>query len=396
MHFPPRFLFYLNLFAHLIAAKLHPSISSPGFTTLLHTNDLVLTLFTSPQDPSLQPLNSIFEFTSLETKIPCAIIDCDIEATLCQNWDVNAYPAIRLFKSQKITVSKDGGDDEGGREEEEEWETQSLRYRGPKTIAGLLSYLKKHTLPLLTHIPPSKLNFFKEIDDIVIIAFLPAPDSTTTTTLLPRFRALAEKYRHQFIFGYVSNAEAVAEDEWVNVPGIKVFRNRDGDHWVLDSGLVGGWEEERLEPLLEGVEKNLIEEFKEKEAEKYMLKTKLTIYIFLPLSPLSPSHNPSLTTSLLQNLTPLAKQFTQYTTFTLIDSEEFLPMAKGFGLSGDTFPALVMHAPMNDQVFLYREGRAIRKEGGEGVEKMLRGVLRGEVKGGTVWGKEVQGGHDEL
>jgi hypothetical protein len=77
-------------------------------------------------------------------------------------------------------------------------------------------------------------------------------------------------------------------------------------------------------------------------------------------------------------------------------------MAQNFGLEVEKgFPALVVHAPMNDNVFVYRQGRRIEKGL---VEGMLTTVLQGKAKSGEVFGSEAeqlevvtQGGrHDEL
>jgi len=74
-------------------------------------------------------------------------------------------------------------------------------------------------------------------------------------------------------------------------------------------------------------------------------------------------------------------------------------MAQNFGLDVDKgFPALVVHAPMNDNVFVYRQGRVIERSV---VEDMLTRILQGKAKAGEVFGDEAQvekrgGGHDEL
>lgn len=156
-----------------------------------------------------------------------------------------------------------------------------MRYRGKKSIPGLLSFLKRHTLPLITRIPPKKLDFFRKIDDVVVVAFLPSTSSSHPSSYvdeqLNRFRGLAEKRRFEFVFGYISDAEDVAKKEGVEVPGIKVFRNRDGDDWVKNGGFGG---EEDLEELLEGVEENFIKEFKEREEGRYMVVSLISDSMF--------------------------------------------------------------------------------------------------------------------
>jgi protein disulfide-isomerase A1 len=113
----------------------------------------------------------------------------------------------------------------------------------------------------------------------------------------------------------------------------------------------------------------------------------LTVYIFA-LNPTATS------TELLHELTPLAKKYAKYVTFGLADATEFAPMAQNFGLEIEMgFPALVVHAPVNDNVFIYRQGRAIE----EGVvEDMLTTILHGKAKPGQVFGNEAGIPRDEL
>lgn len=60
-------------------------------------------------------------------------------------------------------------------------------------------------------------------------------------------------------------------------------------------------------------------------------------------------------------------------------------MAKNFGLKDEGFPALAVHAPMNDNVFTYLQGRKITAKI---VEDMLMTILQGGATSGQVFGQE--------
>lgn len=103
-------------------------------------------------------------------------------------------------------------------------------------------------------------------------------------------------------------------------------------------------------------------------------------------------------------LTPVAKKFDKYVTFGVADAVEYAPMAESFGLSERKFPALAVHAPMNDNVFIYRQGKRIMASV---VEAMLTTILQAKAGSGQVFGSdapEMEGevtqdmrkGHDEL
>lgn len=91
-------------------------------------------------------------------------------------------------------------------------------------------------------------------------------------------------------------------------------------------------------------------------------------------------------------LTPIAKKYEQYVTFGVADAYEYGPMATNFGLVNDRFPALAVHAPMNDNVFIYLQGRKIVATV---VETMLLMILQGEATSGQVFGNEAPGLADE-
>lgn len=69
----------------------------------------------------------------------------------------------------------------------------------------------------------------------------------------------------------------------------------------------------------------------------------------------------------------------------MADAVEYAPMAKSFGLSEDRFPALAIHAPMNDNVFSYRQGRKIQASV---VEAMLMIILQAKATSGQIFGED--------
>lgn len=86
---------------------------------------------------------------------------------------------------------------------------------------------------------------------------------------------------------------------------------------------------------------------------------------------------------LRHELTPIAKKFEQFVTFGVADAFEYGPMAKNFGLIDSTFPALAVHAPMNDNVFIYLQGRELVASH---VDDMLMTILQGKATSGQVFG----------
>ncbi|KAJ4294628.1 hypothetical protein N0V90_008319 [Kalmusia sp. IMI 367209] len=334
---------------------------------LLKDNNLVLATFSSQTFDSVQPFHLVLKETAEIVETPMVLIDCDAEAELCREHDVNEYPVMRLFKQNQG----------------EEMEVK--RYRGRKTKRGIQSFVTKHQLPTLTHIEPKDLGMFKKIDDVVIVAYLP-PDQDER---LEVFRSIAINHHEDFVFGYVTDLKS-AEKERVEISTIVCYKNSDHDNKVLKGYLT----EADVDNFLETATKTLIGEFSERNMELYMTPGKLAAYIFATTEDEA--------TSMRYELTPVAKRFAQYVTFGVADAFEYGPMAKNFGLVHNIFPALAIHAPINDNVFIYLQGREIVAST---VEAMLMTILQGKATSGQVFGREapeleegqtMHARHDEL
>lgn len=93
-----------------------------------------------------------------------------------------------------------------------------------------------------------------------------------------------------------------------------------------------------------------------------------------------------------KELMPLATKYEKVVKIGVADAVEYSPMAKNFGLVENTFPALAVHAPMNDNVFLYKQGKTILAEI---VEAMLTTILQAKAKPGEVFGEDAPDVDDE-
>jgi hypothetical protein len=216
---------------------------------------MLLAAFTTRSFEALHPFHDDFEAAADTLETPFVVVDCEFERDMCQEFDVNAYPAIKLFKrKRKDELDGDDGDEngEGG---------DILRYRGRRTKHAIRSFILKHELPVLTHVQPSDLNEFKKVDDIVIVAYL-RPDQTA---LLNVFRSVAEKHYPGLVFGYSTDI-ATADAEGLAMPAIVCYKNIDGDNKVMN----GHFKEEDVEAFLKIAAKDVIGEVNERNMDVFM------------------------------------------------------------------------------------------------------------------------------
>ncbi|KAF2833559.1 hypothetical protein CC86DRAFT_389765 [Ophiobolus disseminans] len=267
------------------------------------------------------------------------------------------------------------------------------RYRGPRTEKAIRDFVKRRELPIVTHIETAQLETLKEINDIVVVAYLP-PDSPT---LLSIFTSIASQHHFDFVFGYTTSASDASKEN-LPVPSIKIFKNADDDHRILN----GAFTASSLSNFLTTAVPKVIRDFREKDLETFMQRDKLTLYIF--------TSSEDQACALRTGLTPLAKKYEKYVVFAVADGEKHKEMASNFlarfdagGVGGGLkMPGVVVHAPLNDNVFMYARGKEIEQEV---VESMLVTILQGKARSGDVFGREAsdveeggreEWGHDEL
>ncbi|KAJ4357929.1 uncharacterized protein N0V89_002506 [Didymosphaeria variabile] len=285
------------------------------------------------------------------------MIDCDIDVELCRRYDVNEYPAIRLFLGGTATNRFISG------------ETSLRRYRGRKTEHAIRSFLIKYEYAIISAIRDGEeLSNLKKVDDVVLVAFMSAESDKPKRVL----NSIAERFYEDFVFGFTHD-KAIADTEGVTMPTIVCYKNGDGDHKVFE----GNFTEEDVVAFLATAPKMVIGDFSERSVEAYMAPGKLSAYIFATTKDEA--------TSLRHELTPIAKKYEQYVTFGIADSVEYGPMATNFGLVNGGIPALAVHAPMNDNVFTYLQGRKIIADV---VEHMLLTILQGKAASGQVFGSD--------
>ncbi|KAF2707090.1 hypothetical protein K504DRAFT_383805 [Pleomassaria siparia CBS 279.74] len=361
------------------SARLVEDASKSGFASLLKENELLFATFTSRTTESLYPFHDVFEQAADDVKTPFVMINCEDEWDLCQEYDVNTYPALKLFKRRR-----NEDDDEIETKHETDHGMEVMRYRGRRTKNAMRSFVKKHELPVMTQVVPSTLADMKKIDDMVVIAYL-RPDQKA---LLDIFQSFAQRHYHDFVFGY-STDMATADAEGLAMPAVVCYKNTDGDDKVMN----GHFQEIDLDAFLSAVStKDVIGEFNERTMDAFMAPGKLAAYLF--------ASTEDDQFAIRRELTPIAKRYAKFVTFGIADAFEYGPMAANFGLKGDKFPALAIHAPMNDNVFVYRQGRKIQAAT---VEAMLTTILQAKATSGQIFGDDApkmrepgEDGHDEL
>lgn len=236
----------------LALSLLHTPATPEALSSLLsHTNSPhLLAGFSSASDPSYTALHALLSYTSINhSSTPFALIDCDVFSEKCAQHDIHVYPTLRL-------LSRDA-------ESTTDQEMKMTRYRGPRTPHALSGFVLRHTIPVLSHVQPDELADFKQVDDVVFVAYLRPSDDD----LLSTFRGVAAQNAGRYIFGVITDSETVDEAD-IEVPSVVAYKNIDGDHKSLRGEF--SMEDVRVFVKIAG-EEHVIQTFREREVERFML-----------------------------------------------------------------------------------------------------------------------------
>lgn len=133
--------------------------------------------------------------------ISLAKIDCVAEAELCQEYGVEGYPTLKVFRGQDNVTP----------------------YAGTRKAPGIISYMVKQAMPAVSQLlDTASHEEFKTADKVVLVAYFAADDKTSNTT----FTDLAEELRDSYLFGATSDL-ALAEAAGVKQPAVVLYKSFD-------------------------------------------------------------------------------------------------------------------------------------------------------------------------
>ena len=140
--------------------------------------------------------------TTLKDKnIALAKVDCTAEQDLCQEYGVEGYPTLKVFRGAK----------------------NNAPYAGARKAQAIISYMTKQAMPAVSLLESSTaLDEFKTADKVVLVGFFGADDKASNAT----FGEVAEELRDSFLFGATSDAD-LAKAEGVKQPAIVLYKTFD-------------------------------------------------------------------------------------------------------------------------------------------------------------------------
>jgi len=327
-----------------LASDVH-DLKKDTFKGFVEENDLVLAEFFAPWCGHCKALAPEYEDAATKLKekdIPLVKVDCTEEQELCQEYGVEGYPTLKVFRGP----------------------ADIKPYTGQRKSDAIVSYMTKQGLPAVSDITKESIEEFKTADKVVLVAYFAADDKASNET----FTAVANALRDNYLFGATSDA-VLAKAEGVEQPGLVLYKTFDDGKDVFTEK----FDKEAIESFAKVSSTPLVGEVGPETYSGYMEAGIPLAYIF--------AETPEEREELSKELKPLALKHKGVINFATIDAKAFGQHAGNLNLEAGKFPAFAIQRTDKNQKFPYDQTKKItEKDIGQFVDDFVAGKVEPSVK----------------
>ncbi|KAK3703545.1 protein disulfide-isomerase precursor [Vermiconidia calcicola] len=334
----------LGLAALAAASDVH-DLTKETFDKFVGEHNLVLAEFFAPWCGHCKALAPEYEeaATTLKDKeIALAKVDCTENQDLCQEFGVEGYPTLKVFRGKDNIAS----------------------YAGPRKAQAIVSYMTKQGLPAVSLLESqSVLSEFKTADKVVMVGFFDKDDKTSNAT----FTEVAEGLRDSFLFGATADAE-LAKAEGVKQPAVVLYKSFDEGKNIFEEAFTP----EALEEFATTASTPLIGEVGPETYAGYMAAGIPLAYIF--------SETAEERASLASTLKPIAEKQKGKLNFATIDAKAFGQHGGNLNLEVGKWPAFAIQDISKNQKYPYSEQGSVSDLSEKNIGKFIDEYLAGKVE----------------
>ncbi|CAE6435792.1 hypothetical protein ACGC1H_000829 [Rhizoctonia solani] len=296
--------------ATFVAASDVIDLNNETFKSNVDGEDLTLVEFFAPWCGHCKALAPEYEKAATTLKaagIKLAKVDCTENADLCQANDVGGYPTLKVFRNGK-----------------------PKEYSGPRKADGIISYMKKQSLPALTTVTGDlHSNFIKE-DKVVVVAYV----NSDSDDLAKAIQTAADDHRDDYLFGLTTDAAAIKE-AGVTPPALVVYKTFDEGRVDLPAASVKSATSDSLVSFIKENSVPLLDEISGENYANYAQSGLPLAYLFL-----DPTQSDR--EAKIAEFTPVAKKFKGKVNFVWIDAVKYAEHGKALNLLESKWPAFVI------------------------------------------------------
>ncbi|KAF7191474.1 Protein disulfide-isomerase [Pseudocercospora fuligena] len=320
-------------------------LTKDTFKTFVTENELVLAEFFAPWCGHCKALAPEYEeaaTTLKEKNIVLAKVDCTEQQDLCQEYGVEGYPTLKVFRGPE----------------------NPQPYSGARKADAITSYMTKQSLPAVSLLQTAEaLDEFKTADKVVLVAYHTADDKSSNAT----FTEVAESLRDTYLFGATSDA-ALAEAEGVKQPAIVLYKAYDEGKVVFEEGLA----KEKIEEWIKTAATPLIGEVGPETYAGYMAAGIPLGYIF--------AESAEEREELSKTLKPIAEKYKGKVNLAVIDASAFGQHAGNLNLEVGKWPAFAIQDTTKNLKFPFSEAGDIKDISEKKIGKFIADFVAGKIE----------------
>lgn len=300
----------LVLGATFVAASDVLDLTDANFKSTVDDEQLILVEFFAPWCGHCKTLAPQYEEAATTLKpvgIKLAKVDCTENADLCQAHGVGGYPTLKVFRKG-----------------------EAKEYSGPRKADGIISYMKKQSLPALTAVTGDLHSNFTKEDKVVVVAYV----DSDSDDLAKAVKAAAEAHRDDYLFGMTSDAEAIKE-AGVMAPALVVYKTFDEGRVDLPAASVKSVTPDSIASFIKENAVPLLDEISGENYSNYAQSGLPLAYLFL-----DPTQSDR--EAKVSEFSAVAKKFKGKVNFVWIDAIKYAEHGKALNLLEAKWPAFVI------------------------------------------------------
>lgn len=316
-----------------------------NFSSIVDSVPLILVEFMAPwcgHCKALMPEYTRAAGVLKEEGIQLAKVDCTgaDESVVCASQGVEGYPTLKIFSHGVPS-----------------------EYKGPRKADGIISYMRKRALPVVSIVSPANHTEFSQSNAVVVIAYL-EPSDTGSLEVFTRF---AESKRDDYVFGVSYESSSIQDVSSLPSGSLVVWKKFDEGR----NDLVG----EKLtdDNIAKFIATHSVPLFDELTPANFALYSDAGIplaYLFIE------ANNPK-RESLVKSLQPIAKQAKGKINFVWIDATKFGDYAKSLNLPGANWPEMVIQNIASQEKFPLDAKKEVNHDN---VAEFIRSFQDGKIK----------------
>ncbi|KAM0748041.1 protein disulfide isomerase [Meredithblackwellia eburnea MCA 4105] len=293
----------LAIAASLVSASDVLDLKKESFTDAV-SGPLTLVEFFAPWCGHCKALAPHYEEAATILKdegVKLAKVDCTVETDLCAQHGVSGYPTLKVFRKG-----------------------ESSEYGGSRKTDGIVSYMRKQSLPAVSEVTAANHLEFQGADKIVLIAYLDASDETSKQA----FSDFADNHRDDYLFGISTDSAAAAKVETPTVVLYKTFdEGRNDLPGAVSAVKLAEFVREHSVPLLDEI-----------SPENFALYAEAGI----PLAYIFVEATDAKREEITKSIEPIARENKGKINFVWIDALKFSDHAKSLNLPEPVWPSFAI------------------------------------------------------